>query len=169
QKKIVIIKLGGSVITDKSTPYSANTDVIQRLAREIKKSHVKVLIVHGQGSFAHTSAKKYGGKKGYLSLFGIANVFKDAMEMNRIVMDCLLSEKIPAVSFRPNSLFVSSLGKMQKHNLEAILAALEQGMVPVLYGDVIMDKKWKTTIFSGETSTAYITDYLMDKKITVGK
>lgn len=169
QKEIVIIKLGGSVITNKKIPYTANVEVIKRLTKEIKKAQVAIIIVHGQGSYAHTSAKKYGGKRGYSSLYGIAQVFNDAMEMNRVIMKNLISERIPAVSFRPNSLFVASFGKMQEQNLEGITLALKQGLIPVIYGDVILDRKWKTTIFSGETSTAYIAQYLLSRKIKISK
>lgn len=169
KKKVVIIKLGGSIITDKSKPYTANIQVIKRLAREIKKADVPVIIIHGQGSFAHTSAKKYGGMKGYKSLWGIAKVMRDAMEMNRIVMDELLNAKLPAISFRPNSLFFAESGKMKKNNLATVLEALEQGLIPVIYGDVILDKKWKTTIFSGETVTRHLVNFLVKNKIKIKK
>ncbi|OIP57930.1 MAG: hypothetical protein COX79_02945 [Candidatus Levybacteria bacterium CG_4_10_14_0_2_um_filter_36_16] len=166
---ITIIKFGGSIITDKSKPYTPNLPIIKRLISEIKKVGIPVIVVHGQGSFAHTSAKKYGGKKGYSSLWGIAKVFRDAMEMNRIVMDAFMDAKLPAVSFRPNSLFMAKSGKIFTHNLEVISEALRQGLTPVLYGDVIMDKTWKTTIFSGETSTYHLVNFLSKKKIKVDK
>lgn len=169
KKQVVIIKLGGSIITDKTKPYTPNMPAIKRLAREIKSSGVPAVIIHGQGSFAHTSAKKYGGMKGYRSRWGIAKVARDAMEMNRIVMDELLNAKIPAISFRPNSLFLAENGKMKTHNLESVLEALNQGLIPVLYGDVIMDKTLKTTIFSGETTTYHLVNFLMKKGINVDK
>lgn len=163
KKQIVIIKLGGSIITDKTKPYTPNMSAIKRLAREVKSSGVPVIIIHGQGSFAHTSAKKYGGMKGYKSRWGIAKVARDAMEMNRIVIDELLNEKIPAISFRPNSLFLAKSGKLIKQNLEPVFQALEQGLTPVLYGDVIMDKYFKTTIFSGEKTTRFLIDFISNK------
>lgn len=165
----VIIKLGGSLITDKTKPYTANFPVIKRLVREIIGANVHVIIIHGQGSFAHTSAKKYGGKKGYESLLGVATVFKDVMQINSIVMDELIKVKLPAVSFRPNSLFIANKGKMAFHNLEVIVEALKQGLIPVLYGDVILDKVWKTTIFSGETTTAYLVAYLQQRNMKISK
>ena len=167
--KITIIKLGGSIITDKTRPYTPNLPAIKRLAREIKKAGVPVVVVHGQGSFAHTSAKKYGGKRGYKSLFGISTVFKDAMAINSIIIEELLATKIPVVSFRPNSLFLSNNGKLKRNNLGVVLEALKQGLVPVLYGDVIMDTSWKTTIFSGEVSTRHMALFLALHNITVDK
>jgi len=166
---ITIIKLGGSIITDKSRPYIPNLPVLKRLAREIKKSGVPVIIVHGAGSFAHTSAKKYGGKKGYSSQIGISRVFNDAIKINNVVVECLISKRLPAISFRPNSLFVARGGKMKYHNLDAVLLSLKQELIPVLYGDVILDEKWKTTIFSGETIILHLVLFLQKKDIKVEK
>lgn len=167
KKQLIILKLGGSIITDKTRLYTPNLTALKRLSREIKMAGVPVVIIHGQGSFAHTSAKKYGGKKGYNNLLGIAKVFSDAMEMNRIVMQELLKAKIPAVSFRPNSLFLSQNGIIKKSNLEPVLEALKQEMVPVLYGDVIMDTTWLTTIFSGEVSTRHLAMFLAMQKVSI--
>jgi isopentenyl phosphate kinase len=163
KKEIVIIKLGGSIITDKTTPYIANLPAIRALAKEIRNANIPVLIVHGQGSFAHTSAKEYGGKKGYQNRWGIAKVARDAMEMNRIVMDQLLEASLPAISFRPNSLFMAEEGELEAQNIAPVLEALRQDLIPVLYGDVIMDSKFKTTIFSGEKSARMLIDFISPK------
>lgn len=169
KNNIVVVKLGGSIITDKTRPYTANLTALKKLASEIKRANVPVVVVHGQGSFAHTSAKKYGGKKGYKSLLGVATVFKDAMAMDSIVVNELVNAKIPAISFRPNSLFLARNGKLAKNNLDPVFEALNQGLVPVLYGDVIMDTGWKTTIFSGEVSTRFLSLFLVSKKVTIDK
>lgn len=168
-KSVIIVKLGGSIITDKTKPYTPNIMALKRLSSDIKKAGVPVVIIHGQGSFAHTSAAKYGGKKGYKSTLGVAKVFNDAMKMNSIVMDALIDAKIPAVSFRPNSLFLSKKGQVMKNNLEPVVEAINQGIVPVMYGDVIMDTEWKSTIFSGETSSYYLVLFLLMKKIEIAK
>lgn len=169
KKNITIVKLGGSIITDKSKPYKANFLEIKRLVSEIKRAGVPIILIHGGGSFAHTSAKKYGGKKGYTSLWGVAKVARDAQALDQIIIDELIDQKLPAIAFKPNSLFTASNGKMVASNLEPVLIALNQGLIPVLHGDVIMDRKWKTTIFSGETSTSHLVDFLKKRKINIGK
>ena len=61
----MLLKLGGSVITDKTQPFTARTDVIERLAREIKNAldergdDLQLIIGHGAGSFGHPLAEKY--------------------------------------------------------------------------------------------------------------
>lgn len=162
-KKITLVKLGGSVITDKKTPYVAKISVIKRLAKELKSSPNGLIIAHGSGSFGHTSAVKFGGKKGYVSKTGFAKVALDAMEINRIVMEVLVNQKIPTVSFKPMSMIVSKAGVMEDSFFEPINQALIQGFIPVVYGDGILDKKWKSTIFSGEKTLSKLGIYFKNK------
>ena len=168
-QKIILIKLGGSVITHKDEEYTARPSVIRQLAKEIKKAKIPVVLSHGAGSFAHTSATKYGGKKGYKSLLGIAEVARDAMELNRIVMDILLEEKLPVVSLRPMSMMVTKEGKIKKNMFEIVRMTLDQGLIPVVYGDVIWDQTWKSTIFSGETTLSSIAIYLQKQGFAIQK
>ncbi len=169
-KNITLIKLGGSIITDKDIPYKAKVNVIKRLAKEIKNSGLTSLILaHGSGSFGHTSAQKYGGKKGYKSKLGIAKVARDAMEINRIVMDNLIEEGLPVVSLRPMSMMMANAGKLKNNLFEVVDETLSQGLIPVVYGDVIWDKKWKSTIYSGETTLNEISLYLLEKGYKINK
>lgn len=169
QHEITLIKLGGSIITDKSKPYTFRPEIVRRLAKEIKKANMPVILFHGSGSFGHTSAVKYGGKKGYKSRWGIAKVSRDAMEINRLVMDILIEEKLPAVSLRPMSMMLSNEGKIVKEVFDIVPELLSQGIIPVMYGDVIWDKKWKSTIYSGETTLSALANYLTKMDIGIKK
>jgi isopentenyl phosphate kinase len=60
-----IIKIGGSVITNKAIQDSFKKDVLDNLAQQIKKSKKDIIIVHGAGSFGHILAKKYNLNQGY--------------------------------------------------------------------------------------------------------
>ncbi|MEK7517226.1 MAG: isopentenyl phosphate kinase, partial [Patescibacteria group bacterium] len=169
-KKIILIKFGGSIITDKNTPYKARPDVIARLAKELKKiKDVSLVLAHGSGSYGHTSAKEFGGKKGYKSKWGIAKVARDAMEINRIVMDILVSEGLAAISIRPMSMIMASAGKIKNHFFKVLEEIINQDLIPVIYGDVIWDKKWRSTIYSGERILNEIGKYLMKKGFNVDK
>ena len=70
-QELIIIKLGGSVITDKSREYTPREDNIKRFAEEIRESEKvfkgKFIIGHGAGSFAHTPAAKFQTKKGLIN------------------------------------------------------------------------------------------------------
>ena len=166
---LILIKLGGSIITNKKIAYSARKSVIRRLAKELKKNHGGFILAHGSGSFGHTSAVKYGGKKGYKSKIGIAKVALDAMEINKIVMKILVDEGLPVVAFSPMSMILANAGEMTKSFFEPITIALDQGLIPVVYGDVVWDKTWNSTIFSGETILNKIAIYVISKGYKVSK
>lgn len=150
-KNLILIKLGGSVITDKSSRKKANLAVINQLAREIavarKKTADLIVVAHGQGSFAHVPAKKYRTIEGNInknSAYGASLVRQECLELNSIVLNSLLKAGLPAVTFEPAA-FISPTPLTSP-----ITLALKNGLIPVVYGDVVMDQKTGWTIFSGE-------------------
>ncbi len=156
-EKLLLVKIGGSLITDKSKPFTARETVIRRLGREIKSSIKKfggkIIIGHGSGSFGHTVAAKYQTQKGIInknSVKGLSQVADAAVQINRIAVKNLLSEGLPAVSFSPASFLTSKNGNLDKVFLEPIISALKVGIIPVIYGDVIFDTKKGCSIFSAE-------------------
>jgi len=156
-EELIFVKLGGSAITDKNKPFTANEKAIERLGREIlsaqKKYRGKIIIVHGSGSFGHIYASKYATHKGLInrnSLLGLVKTANAAVQINRITTSSLLKSGIKVVSFAPLSLISSKRQKVQKYFLHPIEACLKLAVVPVLYGDVIMDLKQGFCIFSGE-------------------
>lgn len=167
--KFFCIKIGGSVITDKRIPYMAKHDTINGIAVSLKKINAPMLIAHGSGSFGHTSAQKYGGKNGYTSTKGIAKVARDAEEINRIVMDIFIKQGLPAIAFSPRSFLLAKEGKLQKAFFAPLEQAIAQGLIPVIYGDVIWDTKQKSTIFSGETTLNLICQHLQKKGKKIAK
>ena len=54
-----ILKIGGSVITDKSKKFILRNEILDELSKQIKKVNKKCIIVHGAGSFGHILAKKH--------------------------------------------------------------------------------------------------------------
>ena len=158
------LKLGGSLITDKSRPYTLRPKVLGRLAREIteaRASHpdLRILLGHGAGSFAHVSAEKYGtrwGVEGPEDWEGFAQVWRDAAGLNRLVMDSLLLAGLPAIAFPPSACISSDDRQIAAWNINPLLQALEANLVPVLYGDVIFDLSLGGTIFSTEALFAYL-------------
>lgn len=156
-KELILIKLGGSVITDKGREFTPKQKNILRLAKEIREAKNKylgkIIVGHGGGSFPHTPASKYQTKKGLInkdSVIGAALVEDAARKLNMIVVSNFLSQKLPAFTFSPSSFLISDTLVCSKSYLDPIKKALEVGILPVVYGDVVMDKKLGVTIFSTE-------------------
>lgn len=154
---LILVKLGGSVITDKKRQYTVREENIARFTREIrsaiKTSKVKLIVGHGAGSFAHTPASIYRTKEGIInkkSIFGASVTEEAAKMLNAIVVKKFISEKIPVYSFSPGSFIISNTKVYSKSYLDPIKKALEIGVVPIVYGDVVLDRKIGFTIFSTE-------------------
>ena len=56
---IIILKLGGSVITAKSKPQTLNVRAIKNIAKIISEFDKPIIVVHGAGSFGHYFAKRF--------------------------------------------------------------------------------------------------------------
>jgi isopentenyl phosphate kinase len=175
EEQLIILKLGGSLITDKSKAFTAREKVIARLGREIKsalrviaeeKTSTKIVIGHGSGSFGHTMAAKYRTQEGIInskSIPGFPLVSDVAIEINRIVTKNFLKVGLRAVSFSPMSFILTSGQKVKNCFLFPIIQALNLGFIPVIYGDVIFDQKQGFCIFSGEKTLNLLAKNLRNK------
>jgi len=156
--KLTFVKIGGSLITDKNKPYTVRPDYVKSVCMEIKKvlldcSDTHLVLANGVGSFAHTSAKKYDTMNGFHDengRFGCAKVMYDALNINRILIEQLLEEGIPAVHLQPSGIFLAENGQHKDEYIATLTAMIDQGLIPVLYGDVIIDTKKGSTIYSAD-------------------
>jgi isopentenyl phosphate kinase len=152
--KPTVLKLGGSVITDKNKPATANLETIERLADEISQANVSSLIlVHGGGSFGHPIAKKYKIAEGYerpSQMFGFSETHRAINKLNGLVMEALLSHDVNSVVVTPSSCVVTKAGRIKSIELKPIKRMLDMGLVPVLYGDAVLDSQKGFAILSGD-------------------
>ncbi len=141
---LYFVKLGGSVITDTSTPDTAKREEIDRLAKEIKAGigGNRLLLGHGSGSFGHVAVHKYGlenGLSGQESTYGAALAHKTVHELNHIVIEILTKNGLNAIKFPPSAAGISKNGKITSWNPANIISALDYGFVPVVFGDLFID------------------------------
>ena len=155
---LVFLKLGGSLITDKHTPRTARQNVLDRLAREIKAAlednpGLRILLGHGSGSFGHTSGKEYRTRDGVSTpkqWLGFTEVWNDAADLNRLVMTALRQAGLPALAFPPSATILTRKRQIISWDLTPIRSALENGVIPVVFGDVVFDEAQGGTILSTE-------------------
>ena len=171
--KPIILKIGGSAITDKAEPLAAKTEIINRLAEEIKRADLdNLIIVHGGGSFGHPTAAQYGIKDGYkddpAQKLGFAETHHVMTVLNGLVMDALIWHEVPAISIAPSSCILTENGKISFFD-ETVLKVMEKMLFkPVLYGDAVLDNKLGFTILSGDQLVAYLAIKYKASKIVVG-
>ncbi len=169
KKPIILVKIGGSLITDKNKPFTVRQKALDIIADEVKSASAmgkSLIIGHGAGSFGHVPAHKYQTHKGIIndqSYRGIAEVADVAAQLNRIVVKKLLEKQVNAVSVSPLSCMTSSDHQLDQLFTESLEMLIEHDMLPVVYGDQILDRKQGCTIFSTEKVLAYLGLALKDK------
>ncbi len=155
---IIFLKLGGSLITDKTKVEQVRQQVLARLAAEIAQARqenpaLRLVLGHGSGSFGHVAAAKHGTRQGVTDAagwLGFAEVSDAAARLNRQVLGALLAAGVPAVSLSPSASVECADGRIQTIAAHPIKAALQAGLVPVVYGDVAFDTVRGGTIVSTE-------------------
>ena len=169
--KPLIVKLGGSVITDKRKQLVVKRAALKRLAGELAVVKGPLVVVHGGGSFGHPLASKYGIAEGYKSkgqLMGLSLTHRAMELLNYYVIEALQKAGIPAIAVQPSSCTVLNNGRIESMNIEPIKRMLALGLVPVLYGDVVLDVKRGVKILSGDQIVSYLARKLEASRVIMG-
>ena len=196
----VIVKFGGAAITVKDgEPDTLNDEAlgaccasiaevvrteISELAIEFaKESPLRVIVVHGAGSFGHPQAKQYGVADGGdmdgdpVLREGVDKTKASVRKLCKLVCDELDAQVVkggaPAgvkpAPISPYGKFFT-VGKKLNRNLsrggfDEVRAALMEGKIPVLHGDVVNDAEQGCAILSGDTLVECLTEEFKPKRV----
>jgi len=175
---LIFLKLGGSLITDKNKPYTARIEVIHRAAKEIIKAkqenaNLKLVLGHGSGSFGHYAAKEAGFKEAVSSAsqwHAFQKVWFAAHELDKIFIEELNKSGLPVISFPPSAAVTTENKHIVSWNLEPIKRTLESGLMPVVFGDTVVDRTLGGIILSTEELFLHlIRDLKPDSILLAGK
>jgi isopentenyl phosphate kinase len=170
--KPTVLKIGGSVITNKKKPMTPNLRAIERLANEISRAKVSSLIlVHGGGSFGHPVAERYGIAEGFRDpsqIRGFSETRRAMTVLNGLVMKALISHNISAVEVQPSSCMVTKMGRIFNMELRPLRKMLKMGFVPILYGDAVLDSEKGFAILSGDQLVSSLAIKLGADRIVMG-
>lgn len=170
---LVFLKLGGSLITDKDTPHSARYAVITRIAQEIAfglraNPGIKLLVGHGSGSFGHFAARQYSTRDGVSTpdqWRGFAAVWREAKALNTFVLEALADAGLPVVGLSPCSQVLTASHEITVWDTTQIHIAVNNGLLPLVYGDVVFDTALGGTILSTEEQFGYLAGQLRPSRI----
>jgi isopentenyl phosphate kinase len=176
---LIILKLGGSVITKKEAKEpTIDYDNLNRISSEIASSSFdKLIIVHGAGSFGHPFARKYeiGSKIKDEDDFnykknGFCITHSWVKKLNSIVCNSLREKGVLAVSIQPSSFVTTKNKRIYSCDLNLINKYLDLGFVPVIYGDVVMDmnESIKICVLSGDQIIQYFGENLKPDRVILG-
>lgn len=146
-QELTILKLGGSLLTDKTTPYTVQENVLKSVAKEIKECIEEGLIqslilVHGAGSYGHPLVMKYQLHKGFQNpeqLLPLTKAQEKVNELRHIIVKQFHELDIPMVLLHPSSMVTSTKMKMTDYFFEALRGFVSLTTVPLLGGDMLID------------------------------
>lgn len=172
-KTLVFLKLGGSLITDKHQPNTANKAIITRLVAEIHQVYqqqqgLQLILGHGSGSFGHHAAKKHQTRQGITTdsgWQGFVEVWQAAHQLNQIVLEICQAAQLPVIAFPPSAMVTARNQQFSSFPLENIQAALNAHLIPLVFGDVIFDLEQGATIFSTEEIFFHLAEKLTPSRI----
>lgn len=159
-----IVKIGGSVVTDKSdtTPkvyHDRLRDLLIEIREYIEHTDDNIILIHGAGAYGHGIAAEYDLQLGATTQEKVhaAEVCQQQVaELHRIFMEVALGVGLPVASVPTHTVVTQDRGAVSVFETTFVLDAVAQGQIPVLYGDVVPDGSWTYSICSGDTISAQL-------------
>ena len=167
---MIIIKIGGRALTVKDADKpTLDEDNLERIAGELSAYNDDMIIVHGAGSYGHIYAKKYGigdvisNVNDHLyKLEGVCRTQASVQLLNYMVCEKLQEKGIPAIGMKPSAYMTTNNKRIDMCDTGLIRKYLDNGFVPVLYGDAVLDNNdyMKYAIISGDQIITYLAEDL---------
>ncbi len=149
----VVVKLGGSAITDKSKPSTARLEVIHNAIKEVASYSGQLVLLHGGGSFAHPFVSEAALRNGFRQksqLASISEIELNLDQLTRIIGVGLLLQHRPFVPLAPMSFMTLRSGVVGRWFLSPVTAALGLGLIPLIHGDIVFDETRGCSIVSAD-------------------
>lgn len=164
----IILKLGGSVVTDKAGDCAIRNDRITACVGEIaRRPEIQIVLVHGAGSCGHPQAHRHRLDRGIPpgDVAGISETHRAVADLNRVVVDALMQAGREAVGVHPLGHCVAAEGRLQHPDWRPVGLMLSLGVTPVLHGDVVMDTVRGASIVSGDQLAASLAKALSPDRV----
>ncbi len=145
-----VIKLGGSLITDKNRPYTIRKDVVAEAASTLSEAHhrdIRLVVIHGGGSFGHYEVEAIEKEKGLLFSSDAPRIQASMLRLAIEIVGSLLARGVPASLHPPHTLCARWPSNCW---LQPIIRDVEIGLVPVTYGDALPGGDDNVVIVSGD-------------------
>ncbi len=168
---VTVLKLGGSVITDKDRRETLDGPALDAAADAIAASYPgatpegdvdragnveQLVLVHGGGSFGHPHAEDHGVSTttGTTDAAAVLEIHGAMKTLNQFVLARLHERDVPALPVHPLSAAHRDSDGTLTQPLEQVRTMLAEGFVPVLHGDVVAHRDNGVTVVSGDELVA---------------
>ncbi len=160
----VVMKIGGSIITDRSADAATpREDEMRRTAEEISSFDGDLVLVHGAGSYGHpkaADAELDTGISNDIDRQDLAELQLLQNELNVLYCSILQEYNVPAFPVQPSACVVMQHGEIKEAHLTVIDHLLDHGLVPVLYGTPALDTENDVSILSGDLIAPVIAHHI---------
>jgi isopentenyl phosphate kinase len=164
----VVLKLGGSVVTDKAGDCAIRADRIAACAGEIaQRPGVQVVLVHGAGSCGHPQAQRHRLDRGIPpgDIAGIPETHSAVERLNAAIVEALREAGREAVGIHPLGHCIAADGRLRDPDWRPVGLLLSLGVTPVLHGDVVTDTVRGASIVSGDQLVASLARALSPDRV----
>jgi isopentenyl phosphate kinase len=154
--RLAVVKLGGGVITVKSSPKTIDYESLEMAASQLARFRLGgglLVVVHGGGSFGHVEVARIAREKGHLDSRDSSTVQKSMLELAVAVVEALERRGLHPSLHPPHTLCTGSL--VDTCNINIIRRDLAEGLTPVTYGDAIPESG-RVGIVSGDDLASWI-------------
>jgi len=160
---MILIKLGGSIITNKEKPLTPRKKTVDKIAKSLRKISEPLVIVHGGGSFGHYWSVKYDmhTKPAKYNMEGVAVTKNSMVELNKIILDIFLKNKLNPYCLPPTDFMAGNKPILKK--IKEINKISRSNLTPITYGDALWYGQKKSFILSGDKIMTIIAKTLKPK------
>lgn len=172
-KNLLIVKLGGSVLTyKKKSPPRIHTKNLSRIADELKTDAAQLIIVLGGGAHGHQAAHEYGFGNPQTPtsrlLRGIP-VIRHNMSLLALKTEEELNKRgLDAVTISPFTQAIMKNGMIHDFPVDMIRRYLEAGLSVITHGDVCMENNGSASILSGDAIVVHLAQLLEARRVLIG-
>jgi len=169
-KDLILLKIGGSICTEKSKgKFKVKNKTLARIAKEIKEAKeqrgFRLILVNGAGPFGHVNVASYDINSGLSTprdYEGFVKTVCDCSYLNHAVSEAMRREGILAYPYPSSSVIMQSKKRISFFSLDVAkrLWVYNQDIVPVMNGTMVPDAALKGSVLSGDAVIEYLAERL---------
>ena len=134
-----LVKLGGSLLTDKAEESSFRRPAARRLLSEIAKANVPTVLFHGAGSFGHPQAARHRLGQAKAKPDGVAEVLAAVGSLGAQMVALANDAGLRPFPFPLHTTVHTEGDGLAELPFEAVGKAVEEGYTPMLHGTLVRD------------------------------
>jgi len=163
-----VLKLGGSVVTEKDVPRTVDEAALETAAAALADRE-DLVVVHGGGSFGHHHADRHGvtTTEGTHDPAAIGDIHGAMTRLNATVVEVLADAGVPALPVHPMSVGHRDADGTLTFPTGQVRAMLSEGFVPVLHGDGVLHAGRGATVLSGDEIVVRLAEALDADRVGV--